>query len=323
MKTALALVAASLSLAALAQTRDAGPWWPNMEWGPMDQAGASNRITAEKIVAAMRLVDDGRVFEIGQVYERGMPLGGTRDFALRLVPAIEPTGMNRVLYNDEFLAAEVGQVGTQFDGLGHVGGEVRYADGSLHRVFYNGYTSAEMNAGTGLRQLGVEHVKPIITRGVLVDLPAYKSVQRLEGGYEVTLADVRGALARQGIDERSIAPGDAVLFRYGWAQLWGTPAQYNADRLPGIGLEVARWLVERKVTVTGGDTSTNEVSPNPSRGLVIPVHQELMVKNGIFNIENMTFEELAAAGTYEFLFMATPLRFKGATGSPLRPLAIR
>ena len=70
--------------------------------------------------------------------------------ALRLVPAIEPTGTNRVLYNDEFLSAEVGQVGTQFDGLGHIGGEVRYADGSLNRVFYNGFTTAEMNAGTGL-----------------------------------------------------------------------------------------------------------------------------------------------------------------------------
>jgi kynurenine formamidase len=133
---------------------------------------------------------------------------------------------------------------------------------------------------------------------------------------------VRGALARQGIAESSIQPGDAILFRYGWAQLWGTPAQYMGARLPGIGLEVAQWLVERKITVTGGDTSTNEVSPNPT-GQTIPVHQELMMKNGIFNIENMTFEELAADSAYEFLFVATPIRFKGATGSPLRPLAIR
>ena len=323
MRTAVLLATAFLSLTATAQTRETGPWWPNAEWGPTDQAGASNRITPEKIVAAMRLVKTGRVFEIGQVYERGMPLGGTRDFALRLVPAIEPTGSNRVLYNDDFLATEVGQVGTQFDGLGHIGSELRFADGSLHRVFYNGYTTADMNAGTGLRELGIEHVKPIITRGVLVDLPGYKNVQHLEGGYEVTLADVRGALARQGIAESSIAPGDAVLFRYGWAQLWSTPAQYNADAIPGIGLEVAHWLVEHKVTVTGSDTFATEVSPNPTNGLVIPVHQELMMKNGIFNIENLTFEELAAARTYEFLFMATPIRFKGATGSPLRPLAIR
>jgi kynurenine formamidase len=323
MRITTLLLAALLPLAVHGQTRQQGPWWPNTEWGPMDQAGASNRITPEKIVAAFRLVQTGRVYEIGQVYERGMPLGATRDYALRLVPAIEPTGTNRVLYNDEFLAAEVGQVGTQFDGLGHIGGEVRYADGSLQRAFYNGFTTGEMNAGTGLRQLGIEHVKPLLTRGVLIDLPGYKNVPRLAGGYEVTLADVRGALARQGIAESSIMPGDAVLFRYGWAQLWGSPAEYMAAQLPGIGLEVARWLVERKVTVTGSDTSVTEVSPNPAPGVVIPVHQELMMKNGIFNIENMTFEELAAERAYEFLFVATPIRFEGATGSPLRPLAIR
>jgi kynurenine formamidase len=323
MKTMLLLLVALLPGVAAAQTRETGPWWPNAEWGPMDQAGASNRITPEKIVAALTLAKTGRVYEIGQVYERGMPLGGTRDYALRLVPAIEPTGTNRVVYNDEFVAAEIGQVGTQFDGLGHIGGEVRYADGSLHRAFYNGYTTAEMNAGTGLRKLGVEHVKPLITRGVLIDLPSHKNVQRLAGGYEVTLADVRGALARQGIAESSIQPGDAVLFRYGWAQLWSTPAEYSAPALPGIGMEVARWLVERKVTVTGSDTSVTEVSPSAVQGAAIPVHQELMMKNGIFNIENMTFEELAADRGYEFLFIATPIRFEGATGSPLRPLAIR
>lgn len=323
MRITLVLCALALPLVVAAQTRESGPWWPNSEWGPTDQAGASNRITPEKIVAALTLARTGRVYEIGQVYERGMPLGGTRDYALRLVPAIEPVGTNRVLYNDEFVAAEIGQVGTQFDGLGHIGGEVRYADGSLHRVFYNGYTTAEMNAGTGLRQLGVEHVKPLITRGVLVDLPAYKNVQRLAGGYEVTLADVRGALVRQGIAEDSIGPGDAVLFRYGWAQLWSTPPEYAGPALPGIGMEVARWLVERKVTVTGSDTAVTEVSPSPVQGAAIPVHQELMMKNGIFNIENMTFEELAADRGYEFLFIATPIRFEGATGSPLRPLAIR
>jgi kynurenine formamidase len=136
------------------------------------------------------------------------------------------------------------------------------------------------------------------------------------------MADVRGALERQGIDENSITAGDAVLFRYGWAQLWSDPVAYNGA-LPGIGLEVAAWLVDKQVTVTGGDTSSTEVSPNPNPALVIPVHQELMLKNGIFNIENLVFEELAADEVYEFLFVATPLRFRGATGSPLRPLAIR
>jgi kynurenine formamidase len=316
------LVALCAPLAAIAQTRTTGPWWPSTEWGPQDQAGASNRITADKIVAALRVVRTGQVYEVGHVYEAGMPLVAARTFAMTLLATGRPQGANRVVYNDEFLATEVGQVGTQFDGLGHIGGEVQFEDGTVDRVFYNGVTASEMNASNGLQALGVEHVKPIITRGVLVDVPRFKNVARLERGYEVTLADVRGALARQGIEEASITPGDAVLFRYGWAQLWDSPAEYGGSA-PGIGLEVARWLVERQVTATGADTSSTEVSPNPNGELVIPVHQELMMKNGIFNIENMTFEELAADEAYEFLFIATPIRYKGATGSPLRPLAIR
>ena len=319
---ALAVVSASLVLPAAAQTRSAGPWWPNAEWGPDDQAGASNRITPAKIVQAFSLVREGEVYEIGQVYEDGMPLVGTRTFGMKLLAAAGAAGENRVVYNDEFLATEIGQVGTQFDGLGHVGGEVEFPDGRVERVFYNGYTAAEMNASSGLVELGIEQIKPIMTRGVLIDLPGYKGVGRLERGYEVTLADVRGALSRQGIDEDSLTPGDAVLFRYGWAQLWGEPAEY-AGSTPGIGLEVAAWLVDKQVTIIGSDTSNTEVAPNPDAALVIPVHQELMMKNGIFNIENMTFEALAADEVYEFLFLANPLRIKGATGSPLRPLAIR
>jgi hypothetical protein len=142
MRAAALLLAVSLPLAAHAQTRESGPWWPNREWGAMDQAGASNRITPEKIVAANAVSTDGPRLRDRPGLRARHAHGNTRDFALRLVPAIEPTGSNRVLYNDEFLAAEVGQVGTQFDGLGHIGGEVRFADGSLQRVFYNGFTSA-------------------------------------------------------------------------------------------------------------------------------------------------------------------------------------
>jgi hypothetical protein len=304
------------------QTREAGPWWPHGEWGPDDQAGASNRITPAKVLAALQVVETGQIYEIGQVYEASMPLVGTRTYGMKMLTTGVPFGDNRVVYNDEMLATEIGQVGTQFDGLGHVGGEVDYSDGSRQLVFYNGFTSAEMDDKAGLRQLGIEHVRPIITRGVLVDVAAYKGVGRLDGGYEVTLSDVLGALERQGIDADSIEAGDAVLFRYGWAQLWDDHAAYGGAQ-PGIGFEVSDWLIEKRITVTGSDTTVTEVSPNPDATLAIPIHQELMMKNGIFNIENMTFEELSEDAVYEFLFLANPIRFKGATGSPLRPLAIR
>jgi kynurenine formamidase len=317
------LLAALLApLLAGGQTRESGPWWPHAEWGPDDQAGASNRITPEKVLQALTLVRRGEIHELGQIYANDMPLVGTRTYGLKLVPGGNASAANRVVSNDEFLAAEVGQVGTQFDGLGHIGQEVEMADGSIERVFYNGVTAREMNSPAGLLRLGVEHIRPIFTRGVLVDVAGYKGVRQLDGDYEITLADVRGALARQGIPADSIAPGDAVLFRTGWAQLWDDPAAYNGDA-PGIGLEIAAWLVERQVTLTGSDTYATEISTNPDPSLAAPVHQELMMKNGIFNIENMTFESLVADEVYEFLFVATPIRYEGATGSPLRPVAIR
>ena len=221
-----------------------------------------------------------------------------------------------------FLLRRSAKTGTQFDGLGHIGAEVRFDDGSADYVFYNGFTAAEMDATDGLQQLGVEHVRPIITHGVLVDVAGSKGMTRLPSSYEVTLADLRAALARQGMQEDSIGSGDAVLFNYGWSELWTQPELYNGAA-PGIGLEVAAWLVAREVTVTGSDTYITEVVPNPDPDLAIPVHQELIMKNGIFNIENMQFSALLADDAYEFLFIAMPIRFKGATGSPLRPIAIR
>ena len=117
------------------------------------------------------------------------------------------------------------------------------ADGSLKNVYYNGFTQEELT-GTrqgvdGLEALGVEHVKPIITRGILVDVAGYKGVPVLDSRYEVTMADVRGALAKQGISEDSIEPGDAILFNYGWAVQLEQPAEVQRQpllrrRKPGI-----------------------------------------------------------------------------------------
>jgi kynurenine formamidase len=309
---------------ALAQTREAGPWWPNSTWGAGDQAGASNWITPEKILEAARLVKSGKVYEIGQIYEKGMPMFGQRTYAL-ISPA-SPTyavpSANGLVGNDEFVCGEIGQVGTQFDGPGHIGMKMKMADGSTQDVYYNGFTGAEMYSPYGLRKLGIENVKPVLTRGILIDLAGYKNLPNLPARYEVTLADVRGALARHGLAESDLRPGDALLFRYGWSRFWTEPATYNTDP-PGIGLEVARWVAARKASMVGSDQSGTEVSPNPDPSLAVPIHQELIMKNGIFNIENLALEELARDAAYEFLFVFTPVRFKGATGSPGRPLAIR
>ncbi len=316
------LILLSFPIELTAQTRDEGPFWPNTEWGNDDQAGASNRIDQQKIMEALSLATTGKVYELGQVYEQGMPLYPGRTYSM-ILPSKDGAGAdNRIVGNDEFLATQIGQVGTQFDGLGHIGQEIEMEDGSMEYVFYNGFTASEMDSYSGLKKLGIEHVKPIITRGILVDLAGYKNVSRLPDSYEVSVEDVVGALQKQGISEADIRPGDAVLFRYGWSALWEQPDDYNSNP-PGIGMEVGRWVAEKKVTMVGSDSWCTEVIPNPVAGQAFPVHQELMMRNGIFNLENMQFDALMEDQVYEFLFIVTTIQFKGATGSPVRPIAIR
>jgi Putative cyclase/TAT (twin-arginine translocation) pathway signal sequence len=299
------------------------PWWPS-RWGPEDEAGASNWITPEKVLEAARLIRTGKIYELGRMYESAMPLFGARVFELRVpgTPSGGPVGNNRLVYHDEFVASELGQVGTQFDGLGHIGVQIAQApmDHSQTR-FYNGFTEAEVATPYGLTKLGVEKVKPFFTRAILVDVAGFKGGM-LDLGVEISLADVRGALGRERIDENSIRPGDAVFFNSGWGSLWMRDnTRFNAGE-PGIGLEVARWLVDKQVSLVGSDTWATEVVPNPNPDLVFIVHNELLTKNGIFNHENLDFSGLIADQVYEFVYNFAPLRIKGATGSPGRPLAL-
>ena len=200
------------------------------------------------------------MYELGQIYERGMPLFGERTYAM-IIPGA-PTGgrfgeNNMLMYFDEFLCAEIGQVGTQFDGLAHIGTRMEMADGSTQDVFYNGVTADEMATPYGVTKLGIEHVRSFITRGVLIDIAGYKGVEHLDHSYEVTVADIRGALARQGMAESSIQEGDALLFNYGWSKLWKDPETYNTNP-PGIGMEASEWIISMKPSMIGSDQWTTE-----------------------------------------------------------------
>jgi len=329
------LSAAGLALAgqtSVAQTREQGPWWPSAH-GPQDQVGSGNYVTPAKILAALSLPKTGQTYELGHVYEQGMPLYGERPWYMVTVPGPTPTSAAGGWTHTEYFTGYIGQMGTQWDALGHQGENVRMADGSFRTVFYNGFTEEELTGKTrgvnGLEVLGAEHAKPFITRGILIDIAAYKGVPTLPAAYEVSLADVRGALARQNMSEATIEPGDAVLLSFGWSVNWGNPSKYNDNFIgrgdnegsPGIGGEVARWLVDRKVALVGADTCCVEVRPrkDPDSN----VHHILFRKEGVTMIENMEFAELARDEVYEFLFLALTERIKGATGSMVRPIAVR
>lgn len=285
-------------------------------YGEGDQAGASNLMTPEKAIEAMKMMKTGTVVSIGRVYEPKMPLFGSRVFAVRGTGGLAggPLGKNNVIWMDDFLATEIGQVGTQFDGLAHIG--IGGKDGNS---FYGGVPADEVTGSYGVQKLGMEHVKPFFTRGVLIDMVALKG-RSMEAGEEITSDDIKAALEKQGTPPPG--KGDVVLVHTGWGQHWITDnAKFNSG-CPGLGLDAAAYLIEAGIAIAGADTWPVEVVPNPNPELAFPVHQEFLVKNGIFIHENIATEKLADAGVYEFAYIFNPMPTKGATGSPGAPLAV-
>jgi kynurenine formamidase len=291
-------------------------WWPS-EWGPDDQRGAANRWTPEKVLEAKVLIERGEIYQLGRLYEHGMPVPGKRHYSLTIpgLPTGGPSGQNQLVHNDELISGELGQIGTQFDGLGHVGVRIGQDD-----VFYNGNKLSEFGDTYGLKKLGVEHVGPIFTRGILLDVARAKGQRRLETGYAISPQDLQAALDLTSLE---IRPGDAVLIRTGHGQLWMTDNETYAAGEPGIGLEAAQWLSERKVSLVGSDNWALEAVPAENPDRPFPAHEWLLIRNGIYILENLDLETLADGKVTEFAFVFAPLRLKGATGSPGNPIAIR
>jgi kynurenine formamidase len=305
-----ALIAIVVLLAYSSVMGQTDRWYPS-RWGAEDQRGAANRLTAARVLEAKNLITKGAVYQLGHVYEPGMPMFGTRHYSLRIPQAFRMPGRNEAVYHDEIISGELGQIGTQFDGLGHVG---------IGDLFYNGNRRSEFAQAEGLTKLGIENVGPIVARGVLVDVARFKGVEQLPPRYEITVADLEGALQREGVRIRS---GDVVLLHTGWSSLWMKDNARYSESEPGIGLAAAQMLVDAEVVVVGADTWGVEVMPNPDSSLSAPVHQLFLARNGIYLHENLVTADLARDNVYEFVYVFAPLRLRGATGSPGNPLAIR
>lgn len=308
------LIFVGLSIAQ--ETPTSQKWWPS-EWGANDQRGAMNRITPQKILQAASLIKEGKIYQLGRLYEVGMPLPGSRSFALTIpgMPTQGPSGKNKIVANSEMVAAEIGQVGTQFDGLGHVGVQV---DGE--NIFYNGNKLSEFGDAYGLKKLGIENVGVIFTRGVLLDVAAYKGVERVDGAYVVTVEDITNMLAKEKVD---IQEGDVVLFHTGHGKLWKTDNAKYLGNSPGPGITAIKWLIEKKIVMVGADTGPVEAMPGENKDMFVEGHQHLLPRNGIHIHENLDLTELAKDKVYEFAYSFAPLRLKGATGSPGNPVAFR
>lgn len=263
---------------------------------------------------AWELLREARVYDLAQPLEAATPTSPNHPpFRMALLrrhgDAVRADGGSGA--NELFTMG--GHTGTHIDALCHVSYDMR-----LH----GGLDAAEASRGGRFQELGVETIAPIVCRGVLLDVPRALGVDALEAAHPVTAAELERTCAAQGVE---VGPGDAVLVRTAWpVGRYADGSAYAgwASGVPGPDESAARWLAERRVRVTGADTIAYEwLAPGAGHSR-LPVHTLLLVENGIHIVEVMALEELARDAVFEFLFVLAPLRIVGATGSPVRPLAI-
>ena len=323
------------------------PWWPS-EFGANDEMGASQYITPQKRIEAAKLVKQGKMALLGMPYSNAMPLVPGRTFALSIPgspthgPLPWPGEGFAQTFMDELVTAEIGQVGTQWDGFAHpmirIQGKPGWKDGNY---FYNGVRLEDVETPRGLKKNGTEKAGGFFTRGILIDMAALKGVERLPKGYAITVADYKAALQKQGIGDAT--KGDVVLLRTGWSSLWKTnhlgrppgekvktdeqlakdTAEFTSGE-PGAAPELCDYLAAKKISMIGSDTWGLEAldfsKPLPEGGFAY-CHMNLIARRGISNFENLDLDELSSNKAYEFLFAWAPLKLVGATGSPGNPVA--
>jgi kynurenine formamidase len=281
------------------------------KWGAGDERGSGNHMKPASVLRATQLIKTGEVIEIAHVLNDKMVINPGRKFDVTVKRTVMNDFSNRRGSNEELVVSEIGQVGTQFDGFAHQSHEDSH---------YNCFKTGAIATRTGFTKLGIEKVGMLMTRGVLIDVAALKGVDTLPDTYEITPKDLQDALARQ---RMSLMPGDAVIINTGWNRLWGKDNARYVKSCPGIGVAAAEWLAKQDPMLVGADNWPVEVAPNPDPKLSLPVHQALLVVNGIHLLENLKLDELAGKQVYEFAFIMQPLKAQGFTGSTVAPVAVR
>jgi kynurenine formamidase len=330
MKLALVLIA-SLAAAQTPRgwTKGKGYGW---SYGPGDELGALNAITSPAhTLAALRTAKTGKVYDLGVPIDQNS-FKWPGHSPTQIMSFRSPAGVKTLKDNSAFANNAKGtawhscalfisdNVGTQIDGLGHI---TKGADDH----WYNGFKEKDHAGDFGLLKADADSIPPIIAKAVLIDVAGYKGVDALPSNYAIGQKDLEAALARQGVD---VEPGDIVMVRTGVLRYWGKNGADHAKLAQhdsaGITLAAAKWLVEQKgAALIGSDTSGLEVGNDPAqKGVAIPVHEYLLVDQGVHIGEFHMLEGLAADKVYRFVYTAMTNRLKGAVaGTAMRPIAIQ
>lgn len=298
----------------------------HLAWSQPADIGPAGRLPAASVVQAAELVRTGRMYSLAATRYPGMPLfPGHPPFQVlnfRTPRGIRVTGAQPwgpvndagLGYMAEYVMA-TSHSGAHVDALAHmtVGEDAGWYGG--------GNADAHLTDG-GPMHGDASVLPPLFTRGVLLDAAAHRGVPCLDKGSPVDAAELEAIACHQGVEVR---PWDVVLIRTGYMGLWPDVEQMAAHKTPGPDLSAAQWLLERGVIATGTDTETYEVQPAPALGEPAnpqPVHTLLLIENGVYLMESLDLEDLARDKVYEFLFVALPLKIRGATGSMIDPLAV-
>jgi len=302
-------------------------------WGKNDEVGALNTLGPEDVRDAMSLVKQGKVYDLGITYDRtsykwpghspgeiitfrgpeGVKRQGDNEFTKGPGNSSGTAWHSCALFIND-------NVATQIDGLGH-------ATEGKDNHWYNGFKEKDWGGNWGIRKCGAETIPPIVARGVLLDVAGYQKVDALPAHFRITPRVLQETLAAQGGE---IRPGDAVFIRTGTLRYWGeTGDKHDLIRehdSAGIDVDAAKWLVaEKGAVLVGSDTSGLEVGPVPE-GIksFMPVHNYLLIQQGVHVAEFHNLEDLAKDRAYEFAYVCTTNRIKGtAAGFALRPIAMR
>ena len=256
---------------------------------------------------------DARTYDLAQGFQVGMPQSPNH-------PSFQMSLVRRhgdVMRSDGGSAANEiivmgGHVGTHIDALCHVSHDL-----CLHA----GVATDEVTSNKGFSRYGVESIVPFVGRGVFLDIARLHDVDVLGPGQPVTADDLEQARVVAGIE---IGPDEAILIGTGWSRHWSDRARYEgqSDGVPGPNPSGAEWLAAHNPRMVGAETIAFEQICPGAGHTTLPVHRALLVDAGIHIIETMRLDELARDRVTEFVFVLTPLKLVGATGSPVRPLAI-
>lgn len=291
-------------------------------WGPDDQLGALNHLSPEGSAAILARVDGTRSYDLSIDYFVGMPsFQAAGDPSYQLFMSHTPAGTvvdnlngageagNRhVCYSGDVVFMYT-HTGTHIDSLSHFG-----VDGHI----YNGF-SVEDNLGSrGWTKGGAEVIPPIITRGVLIDVAKSHQVDCLPDSYAITVEDCQKVLADAGV---TLQPGDVAMVRTGRMGYWPDGSKVLGNP-PGLSLEAAKWLTSQGISAIAADQECVEVGPSQHEDNWLPGHCHFLAEAGVPMIELVNLEDLSRDDVNEFCLIAAPIRLRGASGAPLRPIAL-